>query len=147
MLGILGGDARCPIARSLDVLGEKWTLMVVRDALAGATRFSEFQTSLGLPRDVLADRLDTLVQAGVLIRRPYKPESGRTRDEYVLTPAGQELSLVLMALGDWAKRNRPWNDLSDLEFVEAATGEPVRPTAIVGDRPVATKDVMARRRA
>ena len=89
MLGILGGDARCPIARSLDVLGEKWTLMVVRDALAGATRFSEFQTSLGLPRDVLADRLDTLVQADVLTRRPYKPESGRTRDEYVLTPAGR----------------------------------------------------------
>ena len=147
MLGILGGDARCPIARSLDVLGEKWTLMVVRDALAGATRFSEFQTSLGLPRDVLADRLDTLVQAGVLARRPYKPESGRTRDEYVLTPAGQELSLVLMALGDWANRNRPWNDLSDLEFVEAATGEGVRPTAIAGERPVATKDVVARRRA
>lgn len=147
MLGILGGDARCPIARSLDVLGEKWTLMVVRDALAGATRFSEFQTSLGLPRDVLADRLDTLVKGGVLTRRPYKPESGRTRDEYVLTPAGQELSLVLMALGDWAKRNRPSAELSNLEWVETATGERVRPTAIAGERPVATKDVMARRRA
>lgn len=146
MLGILGGDARCPIARSLDVLGEKWTLMVVRDALAGATRFSQFQASLGVPRDVLAERLDTLVQAGVLIRRPYKPESGRTRDEYVLTPAGHELSLVLMALGDWANRNRPSTDLSNLEFVEAATGERVRPTAMAGNRPVATADVTVRRR-
>lgn len=81
--------------------------MLVRVALAGATRFSQFQASLGVPRDVLAERLDTLVQAGVLIRRPYKPESGRTRDEYVLTPVGHELSLVLMALGDWANRNRP----------------------------------------
>lgn len=146
MLGILGGDARCPIARSLDVLGEKWTLMVVRDALAGATRFSEFQASLGLPRDVLADRLDTLVQADVLTRRPYKPESGRTRDEYVLTAAGRELSLVLMALGDWANRNRPSARQSTLEFVEAASGERVRPAAVAGDRIVATTDVTVQHR-
>ncbi|GMA23458.1 HxlR family transcriptional regulator [Luteimicrobium album] len=146
MLGILGGDARCPIARALDVVGEKWTLMVVRDALAGATRFSEFQTSLGLPRDVLAGRLDTLVEAGVMARHPYKPDTGRTRDEYVLTPAGHELSLVLLALGDWADRNRPNPGTPNLEFVDPA-GERVRPAAVAGDRVLRTEDVTVRRQA
>lgn len=146
MLGILGGDDRCSIARALDVLGEKWTLMVVRDALAGATKFSEFQSSLGLPRDVLASRLDTLVEAGVLARSPYKPASGRTRDEYVLTTAGRELSLVLMVLGDWAERNRPSSSSATLEFIESATGESVRPSAMVGDRVVSVDDIELRRR-
>lgn len=146
MLGILGGEDRCPIARSLDVLGEKWTLMIVRDALAGTTRFSEFQASLGVPRDVLASRLDTLVDGGVLVRRPYKPETGRTRDEYILTDAGQELSLVLLALGDWAMRNRPSSESPTLEFVESGTGRPLRPAAVVGDRVVPTADIAVRPR-
>lgn len=146
MLGILGGEDRCPIARSLDVLGEKWTLMIVRDALAGATKFSEFQASLKVPRDVLADRLETLVEGGVLVRRPYKPESGRTRDEYVLTSAGRELSLVLLALGNWADRNRPCPRTPTLEFVETATGERVRPAAVTGHRIVPTAGITVRPR-
>jgi DNA-binding HxlR family transcriptional regulator len=146
MLGVLGGDERCPIARSLDVLGEKWTLMIVRDALAGATRFTEFQSSLGLPRDVLTDRLETLVGSGVLAKRAYKPDSGRTRDEYVLTPAGRELSLVLMALGDWADRNRPVRQSPSLEFVEAGSGRPVHPAAVADHRVVAIEQVIVRHR-
>lgn len=146
MLGILGGDARCPIARSLDVLGEKWTLMIVRDALAGATKFSEFQSSLGLPRVALADRLSTLVDAGVLVRRPYKPQTGRTREEYVLTSAGRELSLVLLALGDWADRNRPSPHTPTLEFVETDTGRRLHPAAVAGGRIVSTADITVRPR-
>jgi DNA-binding HxlR family transcriptional regulator len=130
MLGILGGDERCPIARSLDVLGEKWTLMIVRDALAGSTRFSQFQQSLGVPREVLTARLGSLVEGGVLERRAYKPDGGRVRDEYVLTEAGRDLSLVLLALGGWADRHRPSERTSDLRFVEAATGEPVEAAAL-----------------
>ncbi|WXF90589.1 helix-turn-helix domain-containing protein [Curtobacterium flaccumfaciens pv. flaccumfaciens] len=99
MLGILGGDERCPIARSLDVLGEKWTLMIVRDAIGGSTRFSQFQQSLGIPREVLTARLASLVDGGVLERTTYKPEGARAREEYVLTDAGRDLSLVLLALG------------------------------------------------
>ncbi len=146
MLGILGGDDRCPIARSLDILGEKWTLMIVRDALAGATRFSDFQASLGIPRDVLAARLDTLVEGGVLARRPYKPDSGRARNEYVLTSAGHELSLVLMALGDWADRNRPSRHTPPLEFVESSTGRRVRPGAVSGRHIVPTAGIAVRSR-
>lgn len=147
MLGVLGGDDCCPIARSLDVLGEKWTLMIVRDALAGSTRFSDFQASLGIPRDVLTARLDTLVEGGVLVRRPYKPEVGRTRDEYVLTTAGRELSLVLLALGDWADRNRPSPDRPPLEFVDTASGRRVRPSAVHGDQVIPTADLTFRRRS
>jgi len=130
MLGILGGDERCPIARSLDVLGEKWTLMIVRDALGGATRFSQFQQNLGIPREVLTARLGTLVGGGVLERTSYKPEGGRARDEYVLTAAGRDLSLVLLALGGWADRHRPSERASDLRFVDTESGQVVEAAAV-----------------
>jgi len=133
MLGILGGDERCPIARSLDVLGEKWTLMIVRDAVGGSTRFSQFQQSLGIPREVLTARLASLVDGGVLERTTYKPEGARAREEYVLTDAGRDLSLVLLALGGWADRHRPSERASDLRFVEAETGEAVEAAAVTVD--------------
>ncbi|OII03647.1 winged helix-turn-helix transcriptional regulator [Curtobacterium sp. MCBA15_005] len=133
MLGILGGDERCPIARSLDVLGEKWTLMIVRDAVGGSTRFSQFQRSLGIPREVLTARLASLVDGGVLERTTYKPEGARAREEYVLTDAGRDLSLVLLALGGWADRHRPSERASDLRFVEAETGEAVEAAAVTVD--------------
>ncbi|WIB70154.1 helix-turn-helix domain-containing protein [Curtobacterium sp. MCBD17_026] len=130
MLGILGGDERCPIARSLDVLGEKWTLMIVRDAIGGSTRFSQFQQSLGIPREVLTARLASLVDGGVLERTTYKPEGARAREEYVLTDAGRDLSLVLLALGGWADRHRPSERASDLRFVDADSGELVEAVAV-----------------
>ncbi|MBT1598474.1 MULTISPECIES: winged helix-turn-helix transcriptional regulator [Curtobacterium] len=133
MLGILGGDERCPIARSLDVLGEKWTLMIVRDALGGSTRFSQFQQSLGIPREVLTARLASLVDGGVLERTTYKPEGARAREEYVLTGAGRDLSLVLLALGGWADRHRPSERPSDLRFVDAVSGEAVEAAAVTVD--------------
>ncbi|MBT1546269.1 winged helix-turn-helix transcriptional regulator [Curtobacterium aurantiacum] len=133
MLGILGGDERCPIARSLDVLGEKWTLMVVRDAVGGSTRFSQFQQSLGIPREVLTARLASLVDGGVLERTTYKPEGARAREEYVLTDAGRDLSLVLLALGGWADRHRPSERPSDLRFVDAESGEAVEAAAVTMD--------------
>ena len=141
MLGILGGDDRCPIARSLDVLGEKWTLMIVRDALAGSTRFGQFQDSLGIPREVLATRLASLVAGGVLERSAYKPEAGRTREEYVLTDAGRDLALVLLAMGEWADRHRPAAEPASMRFVEADSGEPLAPAACAGDRLVARERI------
>jgi DNA-binding HxlR family transcriptional regulator len=144
MLGILGGDDRCPIARSLDVLGEKWTLMIVRDALAGATRFGQFQASLGIPRDVLTARLASLVESGVLERRAYQADGARPRDEYVLTHAGRDLALVLLALGDWADRHRPVDARPLLSFVDGDTDQPLRPAALAGDRVVPTNRIGAR---
>jgi DNA-binding HxlR family transcriptional regulator len=116
---------RCSIARSLQVLGEKWTLLVVREALWGQTRFSEFRQALGVAPDVLADRLATLVAHGVLERRPYRVDGGREREEYVLTPAGEDLRVVLGALNAWGDQHRPSPAGPASTFVEAATGEPV----------------------
>ncbi|RKS77399.1 DNA-binding HxlR family transcriptional regulator [Motilibacter peucedani] len=97
----------CPIERSLQVVGERWTLLVLREAVSGATRFSEFRDALGVAADVLSDRLATLVRAGVLEKRPYQEAGARLRESYHLTPAGEELRLVLGALQEWGDRHLP----------------------------------------
>ena len=134
----------CSIARSLDVLGEKWTLLVVREASWGRTRFSEFREALGVAPDVLADRLATLVDVGVLERRPYRVDGGRQREEYVLTPAGEDLRLVLGALGSWGRQHRPDEEARPATFVESATGEPVSLSFVTSDgRTLAPAEVAA----
>lgn len=100
-------DTTCSIARSLGVLGERWTMLILRDALLGSTRFAEFQRSLGIAPDVLTDRLNTLVDHGVMTRVPYQEPSARSRFEYHLTPAGRELQLVLTALQQWGDTYLP----------------------------------------
>jgi DNA-binding HxlR family transcriptional regulator len=90
--------AACSIERSLTVLGERWALLIVRDAHAGVTRFAEFQERLGISPDVLSARLETLVAAGVLEKREVRPAGERARGAYHLTPAGIQLRLVLGAL-------------------------------------------------
>ncbi len=129
----LGKDSRCSIARSLEVLGEKWTLLVVREACWGRTRFSEFRSALGVAPDVLADRLATLVEVGVMERRPYRVEGGRQREEYVLTDAGEDLRLVLGALNAWGDEHHPAPGGRASTFVETATGEPVTPSFVAAD--------------
>jgi len=107
MTTTLGTDLQCSIARSLEVLGEKWTLLIVRDALGGITRFSDFQQSLGLAKNLLTDRLATLVEYGVMERRSYREDGARERYEYVLTDTGRELRFVLAALISWGDAHRP----------------------------------------
>jgi DNA-binding HxlR family transcriptional regulator len=98
----------CSIARSLEVLGEKWTLLVVREALAGVTRFADFRATLGIAPDILTARLATLVAAGVLVKVPYQEPGTRQRHEYHLTGAGRELRVVLGALQQWGDAHRPY---------------------------------------
>ncbi len=100
-------DSSCAIARSLGVLGERWTMMIVRDALGGSTRFLDFQKSLGVAPDVLTDRLATLVRFGVLERVPYQEPGSRSRFEYHVTPAGRQLQMALMALQQWGDEYLP----------------------------------------
>jgi DNA-binding HxlR family transcriptional regulator len=92
----------CSVARTLDVVGEWWSLLVLRDAFSGVRRFEDFQRSLGIARNILADRLQTLVEYGVLERRRYqeRPE----RHEYRLTDRGRDLYPVLIALMRWGDR-------------------------------------------
>lgn len=118
--------ARCSIARTLEVVGQKWTLLVVREAFLGVTRFADFRSRLGVAPDVLAARLAVLVEHGVLARRRYRAPGERERDEYVLTPAGQELLPVLSAMLAWGDAHRPTGRPPVGLSVERATGEPVR---------------------
>ena len=89
----------CSIARALEIVGERWTLLIVRDAFLGLRRFDQFQESLGIARNVLTDRLNRLVEEGILERVRYseRPE----RYEYRLTRKGRELNVALAALRQW----------------------------------------------
>jgi DNA-binding HxlR family transcriptional regulator len=92
----------CSIARALEIVGERWTLLIVRDAFLGLRRFDQFQDSLGIARNVLTDRLNRLVEEGILERVRYseRPE----RFEYRLTPKGRELNIALTGLRQWGDK-------------------------------------------
>src|SRR5689334_23473414 len=107
---MLGNDYErqdCAIARALEAVGERWTLLIVRDAFFGVQRFSDFQAHLDIPKAVLSDRLAGLVEDGVLERVP-DPEHGG-RNLYRLTAAGRELWPALHALLAWGDRHRGRN--------------------------------------
>jgi DNA-binding HxlR family transcriptional regulator len=123
MTALLGKDLHCSIARSLEVLGEKWTLLIVREAFRGRTRFSEFTDSLGIARDILANRLGTLVEYGVLERRPYRDAGEREREEYVLTQAGRELLPIMAAFTAWGDRHRASETGPTVLYEDARTGD------------------------
>jgi DNA-binding HxlR family transcriptional regulator len=98
VLGKDYGNQVCSAARALGVVGERWTLLIVRDALLGMSRFSEFQRSLGIARNILADRLETLVREGVLERQRA---DGAGHPEYILTEKGRRLEPVVFQLMKW----------------------------------------------
>jgi DNA-binding HxlR family transcriptional regulator len=103
VLGRTYDGQNCSIARALELVGERWTLLIVRDAFLGLSRFEEFQESLGIARNVLADRLNRLVEAGILARVRYseRPE----RFEYRLTAKGRELDVALAGLRQWGDKH------------------------------------------
>ncbi|WP_285650763.1 helix-turn-helix domain-containing protein [Actinomycetospora sp. NBRC 106375] len=92
----------CALARALEVVGERWTLLVLRDCFFGVRRFADLRAHLDVPRAVLSDRLATLVDAGILERRPYAPG----REEYVLTDTGLDLWPALFTLARWGDQHR-----------------------------------------
>ncbi|MBB36582.1 MAG: transcriptional regulator [Hirschia sp.] len=98
-------DDWCPVARTLGVIGDRWTILIVRDCVLGISRFEGFQKSLGITRHVLADRLKRLVDADVLTKQPY--QTGPVRYDYLLTDRGKDLSDVLSALRDWGREHVP----------------------------------------
>jgi DNA-binding HxlR family transcriptional regulator len=90
----------CPIGRAVELVGDRWTLLIIRSAMHGVARFDEFRAVLGIADNVLSNRLSRLVEDGLLVRVPYRT-NGRTRQEYRLTPAGADFSPVLRALANW----------------------------------------------
>ncbi|GAA4170647.1 helix-turn-helix domain-containing protein [Gryllotalpicola koreensis] len=99
----LGHPRVCSIADALQLVGERWSLLVVRELGFGVRRFTDIQVNTGAPRETLAQRLRTLEEAGVVARRRYSDRP--PRDEYVLTPAGEDLLPVLSGLREWGERH------------------------------------------
>jgi DNA-binding HxlR family transcriptional regulator len=132
----------CPIARSLDAIGDWWSLLIVRDALMGARRFGEFQKGLGLAKNILTVRLRTLVDRGILTTEPAS--DGSPYREYVLTPKGRGLFPVLVALRQWSEEfdERP-EEIATM-LVDRANGRPVRKLTLCAEdgRSLALGDTM-----
>jgi len=117
-------EMNCSIARSLEVIGEWWTLLIVRDAFLGVTRFDDFRERLGIARNVLASRLDTLVEGGVLERRPYDEPRGRY--DYVLTRKGRALWPTMVMLRQWGDEWMTGEGNEPLVLTHEGCGEHVR---------------------
>ena len=120
-------DMHCPIARSLERVGEWWSILILRDAFKGATRFDQFQKSLGIAPNMLTRRLGTLVDSGLLERRLYSEKPPRY--EYVLTDRGKDFRPVLWALVAWGNKHFQPEEQTMI-VVDAETGEPAEPMLI-----------------
>ncbi|MFB7333617.1 helix-turn-helix transcriptional regulator [Streptomyces adustus] len=120
----------CTLQRTLDLVGEKWSLLVVRDAMNGVRRFDDFRRHVGLSESVLADRLRKLVAAGIMRTVPYNEPGSRTRHEYRLTRKGWELWPAVIALKQWGDRHAADPEGSPLEVVHGECGEPVEAVVV-----------------
>jgi DNA-binding HxlR family transcriptional regulator len=117
----------CPVGRTVERVGDPWSLMILRDALHGLTRFDQFRKSLGVAPNILTDRLSRLVEAGFLARRPYSEHP--PRDEYVLTELGRDFKPVLFAMMAFGNRHFAKEGVAS-ELVNAETGAPADPVLV-----------------
>ena len=129
----------CPIARSLAFVGDAWSLLILRDAHAGLTRFDQFRKSLGIAPTILTRRLATLTEEGLLEKRRYSERP--PREEYLLTAAGRDFLPVLFMIGAWGRQYRGGGKL--VRFLDAETGTEIKPVAVdevtgakIGTRPI-----------
>ncbi|MGW2569006.1 winged helix-turn-helix transcriptional regulator [Streptomyces sp. NPDC001537] len=98
--------SNCSIARTLEIVGEKWTILILREVWYGSSRFGDFERVLGCPRNLLATRLRMLVEEGILAAETYKEPGSRSRPKYVITPKGMDLVPAVMGLLQWGDRYR-----------------------------------------
>ncbi|MFF5970214.1 winged helix-turn-helix transcriptional regulator [Streptomyces sp. NPDC012769] len=122
----------CPVRRTLDVVGEKWSLLILRDAFNGVRRYDDFRRHLGLSEAVLADRLRKLVAAGILRVEPYREPGARTRSQYRLTSKGRDLWPVLLALKQWGDTHAADPAGTPLDIRHDDCGAPVRVEVVCG---------------
>ena len=132
-------ETSCPIARGIACIGDTWSMLILRDASNGLTRFDQFRKSLKIAPTILTRRLATLTEEGLLEKQRYSQKP--PRDEYVLTAAGQDYLPVLAMLGAWGRKYRGHGKLT--RFVDAATGVEIQPIVIdsingarIGTRPI-----------
>lgn len=119
-------DGPCPIARGLTRVGDAWSMMILRDAGGGATRFDQFQKNLGIAPNILTRRLAALTENGLLERRRYSEHP--PRDEYLLTAAGRDFLPVLFAFGAWGGRH--FGDADFSRLIETGSGAEVEPVVV-----------------
>jgi DNA-binding HxlR family transcriptional regulator len=131
------GEMQCPIARSLERVGEWWSILILRDAFHGLTRFDQFQKSLGIAPNMLTRRLNGLVEAGLLERRRYSERP--PRDEYVLTERGRDFQPVLWAILAWGNKHFAPEGKS-VTIVDSETGVEADPVLVdrISGRPLET---------
>ncbi len=118
---------QCPVGRTLERVGDTWSLMILRDAFQGLTRFDQFEQSLGVAPNILSKRLAALVETGFLERRPYQQRP--VRHEYVLTEMGRDFAPVLTALMAFGNRHFAAEGIAS-QMVEASTGRAVEPMVV-----------------
>jgi DNA-binding HxlR family transcriptional regulator len=118
-------NRECPVAQSLEIIGEWWSLLIIRDAFRGLRRFEAFQASLGIARNMLSRRLKALVAAGILEKRPYSERP--RRHEYRLTEKGRALMPVMISLMMWGNRWTAPASGPTVLLVDRTTGEPIEP--------------------
>jgi DNA-binding HxlR family transcriptional regulator len=118
-------EPRCQIVRTLDIVGEKWSLLIVRNAFRGQSTFSQFRDQLGIPSDILTARLATLVETGIFEKQSYRDAGNRERSSYHLTESGRGLQTVMAAITQWGEQFNPtpWGAAS--VFVESDSREAV----------------------
>jgi DNA-binding HxlR family transcriptional regulator len=121
-------DWDCSIARTVDILGDWWTPMVLRAAMMGARRFEQFQEGLGIPRNVLTERLGRLVDEGILERRPYQERP--VRHEYRLTEKGVALYPVIVTMLEWGNQWLDWDTDPPVDLVDRDTGDVLEPVLV-----------------
>ena len=134
-------SAHCPIARSLACVGDSWSMLILRDATMGLTRFDQFRKSLGIAPTMLTSRLAELTKEGLLEKRRYLERP--PRDEYLLTVSGRDFLPVLIMLGTWGRKHRGGGAMT--RFLDAETGNEIQPIAVdletgakIGTRPIRT---------
>jgi DNA-binding HxlR family transcriptional regulator len=125
------GGLTCSVARALSVVGDRWTLLILRDAFLGVRRFDDFHADLGTTRHRLADRLRTLVAHGILDRVPY--EEHPPRFEYRLTEKGRDLYPVVVSLTRWGDRWMAGADGPPIELIHRSCGHSIVPTLTCPD--------------
>ncbi|MGE8561602.1 MAG: winged helix-turn-helix transcriptional regulator [Acinetobacter sp.] len=119
----------CPIARSLSVLGDAWSMLILRDAHAGFTRFDQFRKSLGIAPTMLTKRLATLVEENLLEKRQYSEHP--PREEYLLTQAGKDFLPVLFVIGAWGRKHKPYENPEKMPiFLDTENGTEIKPIVI-----------------
>jgi DNA-binding HxlR family transcriptional regulator len=116
-------DSTCPVARTVDIVGDKWSLLIIRDAFDGIRRFSQFQRDLGIAKNILTARLRDLVAAGILSVEPAP--GGGAYQEYVLTENGEDLFDLLVSLRQWGQDHAFAPDQQHSVLVDEKTGQPL----------------------